>query len=168
MARLASVEDLERYRQEVLARRDPARPCVTICSGTGCRAYKSEAVARAFEEELARQGMTGGVAVRRTGCHGFCERGPIVVILPEEICYLRVGPEDVPEIVAETLGAGRVVERLLARDADGRPIVRESEIPFYRHQTRVLFEHNLRIDPTDIDDYIAVGGYAALARVLGA
>ncbi len=167
MARLSSVEDLERYRREVLARRDPHRPWVTICSGTGCRAYKSEAVARAFEEELARQGLTERVALRRTGCHGFCERGPIVVLLPGEVCYLRVSPGDVPEIVAETLGAGRVVERLLYQDADGRRIVRESEIPFYRHQTRVLFEHNLRIDPTDLDDYIAVGGYAALAKVLG-
>ncbi len=167
MARLSSVEDLERYRGEVLARRDPDRPWVTICSGTGCRAYKSEAVARAFEEELAREGLSGRVGLRRTGCHGFCERGPIVVILPEEVCYLRVGPGDVPEIVAETLGAGRVVERLLYQDADGRRIVRESEIPFYRHQTRVLFEHNLRIDPTDLDDYIAVGGYGALAKVLG-
>ena len=166
MDRLVSVEDLERYRSEVRARRDPNRPCVTVCSGTGCRAYKSEAVARAFEQELERQGLRGRVELRRTGCHGFCERGPIVVILPEEICYLRVGPDDVAEIVAETLGNGRVVERLLYEDADGRRIVREGEIPFYRHQTRVLFEHNLRIDPANIDDYIAVGGYAALARLL--
>ncbi len=167
MLRLTTVEDLERYRQEVLSRRDPKRPCVTICSGTGCRAYKSEKVALAFQEELARQGLLRQVDLRRTGCHGFCERGPIVVVLPEEICYLGVGVDDVPEIVAETLVAGRILERLLFVDEDGSPIVRENEIPFYRHQTRVLFEHTLRIDPTNIDDYVAVGGYAALAKVLG-
>ena len=167
MARLTSLEDLERYRQEVLARRDPNKPCVTICSGTGCRAYQSEKVARALQAELEAQGLGGKVDVRRTGCHGFCERGPIVVILPEEICYLKVKVEDVPELVAETLVGGKVVERLLYRTGGGERVVHENDIPFYKHQTRLLFHDNLKIDPANLDDYLAVGGYRALAKALG-
>ncbi|MEW6489270.1 MAG: NADH-quinone oxidoreductase subunit NuoF [Thermodesulfobacteriota bacterium] len=167
MARLTSLEDLERYRQEVLARRDPKKPCVTICSGTGCRAYKSEKVAHAFQAELEAKGLAGKVDVRRTGCHGFCERGPIVVMLPEETCYLKVKVEDVPELVAETLVGGKVVERLLYRTDAGEGVVHENDIPFYKHQTRLLFHDNLRIDPTNLDDYLAVGGYGALAKALG-
>jgi NADH-quinone oxidoreductase subunit F len=166
MARLTSIEDLERYRQEVLAQRDPKKPCVTICSGTGCRAYKSEKVAQAFQAEIERQGLGGKVDVRRTGCHGFCERGPIVVIVPEETCYLRVKVDDVAEIVTETLRGGKVVERLLY-ETDGQKAVHENDIPFYKHQTRVLFHDNLRIDPTNLDDYLAVGGYGGLAKALG-
>lgn len=167
MARLTSFEELERYRKDLVARRDPDKPCVTICSGTGCRAYQSEKVAQAFLAELGQQGLGDKVDLRRTGCHGFCERGPIVVIVPEETCYLRVKVEDVPEIVGETLVKGRIVERLLFEDADGQRVVHENDIPFYKHQTRVLFHDNLRIDPTNLDDYIAVGGYGALAKALG-
>jgi NADH:ubiquinone oxidoreductase subunit F (NADH-binding)/(2Fe-2S) ferredoxin len=166
MGRLGSFEDLENYRREILARRDPKKPCVTICSGTGCRAYQSEKVALTFQEELAKQGLSDRVNVRRTGCHGFCERGPIVVIVPEEICYLRVRPEDVAEIISQTLAEGKVLERLLYEGPDGQRAVHEKDIPFYKHQTRILFHNNLRIDPTDIEDYIALGGYTALVKVL--
>ncbi|MFU8856107.1 MAG: NADH-ubiquinone oxidoreductase-F iron-sulfur binding region domain-containing protein [Deferrisomatales bacterium] len=167
MARLTSLEDLERYRQEVLAKRDPKKPCVTICSGTGCRAYQSEKVAQAFQAEIGARGLTETVDVRRTGCHGFCERGPIVVMVPEETCYLKVKVEDVPEIVAETLVGGKVLERLLYRTDAGERVVHENDIPFYKHQTRLLFHYNLKIDPTNLDDYLAVGGYGALAKALG-
>ena len=97
MPRLNSATDLERFRQQILARRDPNKPCVTICSGTGCHALGSERVAQAFVDELERNGLRETVDIRRTGCHGFCERGTIAVIFPEEICYLGVKPENVPE-----------------------------------------------------------------------
>ena len=112
MARLKSPADLAKTRQHILSQRDLSKPCVTICSGTACHAYASEKTAAAFTEEIERAGIKGAVAIRRTGCHGFCERGPIVVIFPEEICYLGVKPEDVPEIVSKTLVEGSVVERL--------------------------------------------------------
>jgi NADP-reducing hydrogenase subunit HndC len=166
MDRLRSFEELENYRREILAGRDLKKPCVTICSGTGCRAYQSETVARTFQEELAKQGLYEKVNVRRTGCHGFCEQGPIVVILPDEICYLRVKTGDVAEIVSQTLSEGKVVERLLYEGPDGQRAIHENDIPFYRHQTRILFHDNLRIAPTDIEDYIAVGGYTALTKTL--
>ena len=166
MPRLNSATDLEGLRQEILAQRDPNKPCVTICSGTGCHAYGSEKVAGAFVNEIQRNGLQEKVDIRRTGCHGFCERGTIVVIFPEEICYLRVKPEDVPEIVSETLIEGKLVDRLLYEDGNGQKIVHEGEIPFYKHQSRIVFGSNRFIDPKNINDYIARGGYSALAKVL--
>ncbi len=164
--KLQSPRDLDALRAEILAGRDAAKLCVTICSGTGCRAYGSEAVHDAFAAELKKQGLDEKVDMRRTGCHGFCERGTVVVIFPEEICYLRVRPEDVPEIVGETLANGRVVERLLYEDDQGQKIVHEGEIPFYKLQSRTVFGNNKFVDPKNIDDYIALGGYGALAKAL--
>jgi len=165
MPRLNSAADLERLRQEILAQRDPNKPCVTICSGTGCHAYGSEKVAEAFIKEIQRNGLQEKVDIRRTGCHGFCERGTIVVIFPEEICYLRVKPEDIPEIISKTL-EGKLVDRLLYEDGTGQKVVHEGEIPFYKHQSRIVFGSNRFIDPKNINDYIARGGYSALAKVL--
>jgi len=164
--RLNSATDLEKFRQEILAKRDPNKPCVTICSGTGCQAYGSEAVYEAFVKEIQRNGLREKVDIRRTGCHGFCERGTLVVIFPEEICYLRVKPDDVPEIVSATLIQHEVVDRLLYVDGNGKKIVHEGEIPFYKHQSRIVFGNNRLIDPKIIDDYIALGGYSALAKAL--
>ena len=166
MPRLNSATDLEKLRQEILAHRDPNKPCVTICSGTGCHAYGSEKVADTFLNEIQSKNLQKKVDIRRTGCHGYCERGTIVVIFPEEICYLRVKPEDVPEIIATTLVEGKIIERLLYKDDDGQKIIHEGDIPFYKHQRRIVFGPNRFIDPKSINDYIARGGYAALAKVL--
>jgi NADH:ubiquinone oxidoreductase subunit F (NADH-binding)/(2Fe-2S) ferredoxin/Pyruvate/2-oxoacid:ferredoxin oxidoreductase delta subunit len=166
MPRLNSATDLERLRQQILAKRDPNKPCVTICSGTGCQAYGSEAVYEAFVKEIQRNGLHEKVDIRRTGCHGFCERGTLVVIFPEEICYLRVSPKDVPEIVLTTLTEKKIVDRLLYVDGNGKKVVHEGEIPFYKHQSRIVFGNNRLIDPKRIDDYIAVGGYSALPKAI--
>jgi len=107
------------------------------------------------------------VDIRKTGCHGFCERGPIIVIQPEETCYLRIEPKDVPEIVTQTIQEKKIIDRLLYTDpATDRKITHESEIPFYKHQKRLVFGSNGSIDPKSIDDYLAIGGYAALVKVL--
>jgi len=166
MLRLNSATDLEKLRQEILAKRDPNKPCVTICSGTGCQAYGSEVVYEAFVEEIQKNGLQEKVDIRRTGCHGFCERGTLVVIFPEETCYLRVKPDDVPEIVSTTLIQKKIVDRLLYEDDDGKKVVHEGEIPFYKHQSRIVFGNNRLIDPNRINDYIALGGYSALAKAL--
>ena len=166
MHRLNSATDLERFRQEILARRDPNKPCVTICSGTGCHAYGSEKVFEAFAKEIQKNGLREKVDIRRTGCHGFCERGTLVIIFPKEICYLRVRPEDVPVVVSTTLIENKIVDRLLYVGNDGNKIVHESEIPFYKYQSRIVFGNNRLIDPKRIEDYIALGGYTALAKAL--
>ena len=167
MPRMKSPAELEGFRQGLLAERDPSKPCITLCSGSACHATGSVEVARRIEEEIAEQGLSEEVDFRKTGCHGFCERGPIAVIHPEEICYLQLTPEDVPEIISRTIKEKKIVERLLysAPGADEK-MVQESEIPFYKHQERLVFGSNGRIDPKSIDDYLAIGGYAALAKAL--
>jgi len=165
--RLNSGKDLTAYRDAILRERDPNRTCVTVCGGTGCRAWGGEEVRLAFIEEIRKQGLAGKVNVMRTGCHGFCERGPVVVILPKEIFYQQVVVGDVPEIVSQTLARGQIVQRLLYTDpATGRVITYDHDVPFYKGQMRTVFSDNGRIDPTEIRDYIARGGYAALSKVL--
>ena len=167
MESLKSVTDLESLRESILSQRDPNRTWVTVCSGTGCHAYACEKVTAAFAAEIEKEDLEEKVGLRRTGCHGFCERGPIVVIFPDEICYLSVKPEDIPEIVSTTIVGKKLVERLLYREEDeGQAITHESEIPFYSFQNRIIFGSNRLIDPKSIEDYIALGGYSALAKVL--
>ncbi len=163
---LDSPAKLEKFREEILSHRKQEKPCVTICSGTGCRALASEEVARTLVAEIEKNGLKDKVDIRRTGCHGFCEKGPIMVILPEDICYLQVKPEDIPEIVGTTLKEKKIIDRLLFKDAAGKSIVHESDIPFYKNQSRTVFGNNRFIDSKNIDDYIALGGYSALSKAL--
>ena len=140
---------------------------MTVCGGTGCQAYGCQKVVKAFQEEIKRLGLGDSVGVRTTGCHGFCERGPLVVIQPEGIFYQRVSVEDVPEIINETVVNKKIVERLLYKDPQtGQKIIHEHDVPFYSKQKRIIFGNNGLIDPTDIRDYIAVDGYQALSKVL--
>lgn len=164
--RIKSAQELEDFRKKITDSRDATKLCVTICSGTGCRAYGSEAVYEAFVQEIEKSGLQGKVDTRSTGCHGFCERGTVVVIFPEEICYLRVKPEDVPEIVTETLANGKVIERLLYEDDKGNKITHEGDIPFYKLQNRTVFGNNKFVDPKKIEDYIVLEGYSALTKML--
>ena len=167
MARLNSAEALEQMRQEVLARRDAEAPSVAVCVGTGCLASGAQEVFDAFEAEIAARELATKLEFRGTGCHGFCEKGPIVVIEPGEICYLQVAPGDVPEIVERTVIAHEVVDRLLFEDpAAGEKVLRESDIPFYKHQERMVFGPNRTIDPRSIEDYLAIGGFRALTKAL--
>jgi NADH:ubiquinone oxidoreductase subunit F (NADH-binding)/(2Fe-2S) ferredoxin/NAD-dependent dihydropyrimidine dehydrogenase PreA subunit len=167
MARINSPADLERLREEIRAKRDPKEPCIAICAGTGCIALGVHKVIAAFRYGLKEQGLEGKVDVRETGCPGFCEQGPIVVIYPEEICYLKVQPEDVPEIISETVKGKRIIDRLVYKDPEtGEIAVKESEIPFYKYQKRLLLGTNILLDPRNIEDYIAIGGYQALNKVL--
>ena len=166
MPRLNSPAELEELRQEILSKRDPDKPCITICSGTGCHAYGSEKVNAALEKEVKKQGLKAEVDVRRTGCHGFCERGTLVVIYPDGICYVNVQPEDAAEVV-RSAKENKVIDRLLYVDpTTGEKVIHESDIPFYKYQNRIIFGNNRRIDPKSIDDYIALDGYSALSKVL--
>ena len=167
MPRVNSAAGLEDLRKAILARRDPARPCISVCAGMGCHGFASDRVLRAFEEEIGRRGLGTKVDLKATGCHGFCDRGPSVVIHPEGICYMQVAPEDVPEIVSETVIGKKPIDRLVFKDpATGEKAAHLIDIPFYRNQMRLLIDGNTRIDPRSIDDYLALGGYAALSRAL--
>jgi len=165
--RLEDPSQLENLRRSILQKRDPSRPCITVCAGTGCRASGAEAVIDAFKDEIERREIQLDMELKETGCHGFCERGPLVVIRPQKIFYQRVKAEDVPEIISETVLKGNIIERSLYVDpATNEKIIYEPDVPFYKRQTRTIFGANGEIDPTEIEDYIAIGGYRALAKAL--
>ena len=167
MPRVNSTDELEKIRKEILSRRDPNQPCISICAGAGCLASGASEVIAAFKEEIEKQGLKTDVNTKGTGCPGFCERGPVVVIYPEEICYLQVKPEDVPEIISQTIKEKKVVNRLLYIDpTTGEKATHESDIPFYKNQVRNIICNNSKIDSKSIDDYLAIDGYSALAKVL--
>ena len=167
MPRINSPAELEEFRQDIISKRGPNKPCIAVCTGTGCLALGAAKVVSPFKEEIKKQGLETKVDVRETGCPGFCERGPLTVIYPEEICYLQVQPGDAKEIVSQTIVAKKVIDRLLYVDpTTGAKTVHESEIPFYRKQKRLLIGNNIKVDPKSIDDYLAVGGYAALVKAL--
>ena len=164
--RLRSPEELERLREGILSERraHEGRKRIVLCTGTGCRGAGALEVLEALREEL--KGRTD-IETKATCCHGFCERGPLMVVEPEGIFYQRVKPEDIPEIVSETVEGGRIIERLLYKDPQtGEPIPYEKDIPFYKRQMRLVFGPNRLIDPESIEDYIAIGGYRALAKAL--
>ena len=167
MPRINSAAELDALRKDILSRKDPEKPAIAICSGAGCHGLGNGGVIRAFEEEIEKHGLAGTVDIRATGCHGMCEQGPNVVIYPEEIYYVKVTPEDVPEIVKQTVQGKKVVDRLVYADSvSGEKAVHLNEIPFYKYQSRNLIGNNTRIDPANIDDYIGIGGYAALSKAL--
>jgi len=167
MTRLNTPQELETFRQAIIAKRDPAKACISICAGAGCLATGAGEIIAAFKQEIEKQGLTAEVDTKGTGCPGFCELGPVVVIYPQEICYLQVTSEDVPEIMAQTIKEKKIIDRLLYVDpATGEKASFESEIPFYKHQKRNIICNNIKIDSRSIDDYLAIDGYTALAEVL--
>lgn len=145
------------------------RAHVLVCGGTGCVSSGSKKLQEALSGELAKQNLDKEVKVVETGCHGFCEMGPIMIVYPEGTFYCRVAIEDIPEIVAEHLIKGRIVQRLLFK----APVTEEQvpsykEIAFYAKQQRVALRNCGHIDPEHIHEYIARDGYEALAKVLTA
>lgn len=141
---------------------------VLVCCGTGCRANGSMAVVDALKEEISRQNAEAEViaSVKMTGCNGFCENGPIVKIMPDNLVYYKVKPKDAAEIVEKSLASHQVIERLMYRDDNGSRVRSQEENPFYAHQYKLALRHIGQIDPEDIDDYLAVGGYEALKKAL--
>jgi NADH-quinone oxidoreductase subunit F len=159
--------ELETWREEILAARDPSKPCITVCAGTGCCASGGVEVRDALREAITVQGVEAKVDLKITGCRGFCEQGPLVAILPEKIFYTRVKPNDAAQIISKTILNGEIVESLLYKDpTTGKHIVHEQDVPFYKEQQRVLLHDSGSIDPTSIEDYLAVGGYTALPKAL--
>ncbi len=167
MGRFANLAELETFRTDVRARNAPGTPVIAVCAGTGCVACGAREVVTAFEQALAQHGLEADVRIKGTGCPGYCERGTVVVIYPEEICYLQVTAKDAAEIVQTTIRDKKVVERLVYADpATGERAIKESDVPFYKEQQRVLLSSNTKIDSRSIEDYIALGGYSALGKAL--
>ena len=140
---------------------------VFVCQGTGCLSGGAEQIYSCLQSGIVEANLGDSIQIRRTGCHGFCQRGPLVVIEPEGIFYTKVQPDDVSEIAQSLLPQGKPVERLFYHDpATNRPIPCHRDIPFYSKQQRVVLRNCGNIDPENIEDYLAVGGYQALRKAL--
>ena len=167
MERIDSPAKLEKVRESVLCSKSEDKQLITVCDGTGCKAFGSEEVIQAFTSELIHQKATARAILKGTGCPGFCEKGPVVVIYPEGIFYQKVSKEDVPEIVSRTVLKNEIIDHLVYVDSQTHqksPL--EKEVPFYKRQTRIVLADNGRIDPTSWEDYLSTNGYAGLAKVL--
>ncbi len=140
---------------------------ILICAGTGCISSGTISVKDALENELKKHNLQDKVRIILSGCHGFCEKGPIFIVYPEDIFYCEVQAEDVPELVEEYLIKGNVVERLLYKDpTTDMAITSHDEIPFYSRQKRQVLRNCGVIDPESIDEYIIRGGYVGLENAL--
>jgi len=167
MTKLASKEDLEAMGRQLLSKRQKMTKTLILCGDTACKAAQAQEVIDAVNKELLAQEVDSTVHLRVTGCHGFCEQGPVAVIEPGNVFYCHITPEDAHDIVTKTMQNGEVIERLLYADPiSGEKIRTESEIPFYKAQDRQLLSQNKEVNPCSIEDYIAIGGYTALAKAI--
>ena len=166
MPRLSSIDELEELRYTLRERATDGRPRIVVCAGTACQASGSNDIIRALKRYVIENRLQEKIALRVTGCHGFCEMGPFVVTEPQKIFYAQVTIKDVPRIIDAVL-SGDCIEDLLYRDpVTGTTYHNRDEIPFFKHQRRTILALNQKIDPMRINDYIAEGGYGALGKVL--
>lgn len=140
---------------------------ILVCAGTGCASSGAHKIIDVLREEVMRQGLEGSVSIVSTGCHGFCEQGPTLIIEPQQTLYTLVKPEDIPEIVAQDLMEGKLVERLLYTD----PLTKKQATTFansnfFAKQVRVVLKNCGFIDPKRIEDYVQNGGYKGLSNAL--
>ena len=143
------------------------RTHLLVCAGTGCVSCGSFKVKDALEKEIRKKGLQEEVLVVTTGCNGFCERGPILLVHPDGIFYQKLTPEDVSVVVSEHLLKGRPVKRLMyVPPAEKEPIPKMKDIEFFKHQRLIVLRNRGRIDPEKIDEYIAFDGYEGLAKAL--
>ena len=167
MPKLRDPDELNKLRSEIIKKQPSDNTVITICGGTGCGAWGAVKVADGFAAAVRSRNLGKKIRIKTTGCHGFCERGAIVVIKPQDIFYQRVKVEDIEEIISQTVIRKKIIERLLYIDPfTGDKIKFEKDVPFYNLQQRILLGSNGVIDPASIDDYLAIGGYSALGKVL--
>ena len=141
---------------------------IRVCCGTGCLANGSKAVADAFDEKICAAGVQAAVEceIKRTGCNGFCENGPLVTIVPDNISYYHVKPSDVDEIIEKTIIGGEPVDRLLYKNDKGERVLSQQDNPFYAPQMKIALRNIGKISPASVEDYISSGGYEALKKAI--
>ena len=173
-----SRQALSEYREQCKKALAGAKKRILVCGGSGCTASGSPMVYDALKAAAEECGVDLSVTlsdhvdhgeltdVKMSGCHGLCALSPLIRIEPEGILYVNVKPEDSKEIIERTVINGETVERLLYHGEDGTPVAKQDEIPFYKHQTKLVLRHCGEIDSESIDEYIAVGGYTALEKAL--
>ncbi len=167
MPKLSSCSELKSVRDYLCEQSKNLHKTLMVCGGTGCQTSRSQTVIDAIQRELSRYKLEERFHLRVTGCQGFCEQGPILIVAPDNLFYCHVTARDAPEIISRTILRDEVIERLLYVDqASGLKCRTVEEIPFYTWQDRRILSQNLMVDPTSIEDYIRLGGYSALAKVL--
>ena len=167
MEKINHPEELTAWKSDILAERIPSKKTIVISSGTCGQASGSLHIIDAVNQELEKKGLKDHVEVKVTGCHGFCQLEPNLIIYPEEIFYKNLKPQDVPQIVEKSILGNGIVSSLVFKDLiTAQKAIKQDEIPFYKKQERLLTENNLKINPTEIEDYIALDGYQALANAL--
>ncbi len=167
--KIDSIDKLAGWREKSRRKLDKQKRKVLVCLGPGCLAGGSDEILKEFQKALKAKKIkdVSLEAVKKTGCHGFCAMGPLVIIEPEGIFYTKVKKAHVPQIIEKTLENNEVIEKLLYTDAEsGKKITDYKEIPFYSNQVRISLRNCGQIDPDEIEDYVARGGYAGLAKVL--
>jgi NADH-quinone oxidoreductase subunit F len=166
-----SIDKLNKWRDECSRVLDAQKRKVLICLGPGCLAGGAEVILEEFDRILSEKKIKNITleAVKKTGCHGFCAQGPLVIIEPEGIFYTKVKKIHVAEIIEKTLKNNELIDRLLYEEPESKKKISDyKKIPFYSHQKRISLRNCGQIDPDRITDYIAAGGYGALAKVLSA
>ena len=139
---------------------------ILVCGGTGCESSNADDIFKNLKTSAEAHGVDKDVQIVKTGCFGFCEKGPIVKVLPEEAFYVQVKPADAEEIIAEHIVKGRVVGRLQYKE-EGKSAAKVDDFGFYQKQYRIVLRNCGFINPEDITEYIARDGYAALEKALG-
>ncbi len=169
-------EELKKFRKAAAAAYEAQSKKLIVCGGTGCVAGGSLKIHDRLKELLEQQGIgvevelqkephDGSVGLKKSGCHGFCEMGPLLRIEPQGWLYTKVKLEDCEEIIEKTVKAGECIDRLVYKK-DGKVYEKQDDIPFYKQQTRVVLEHCGKIDADSVSEYIAIGGYSAFEKVL--
>lgn len=167
MNKIKNIEDLIKLRDEIKRKNMSNEIHIVISNGTCGQARGSEKIVQAFQKEIERQKIQDKVKIRATGCHGFCEVEPNIIIYPEGIFYQKLRPKDVKQIISQTILNKKIIDEFLYIDPNtNKKITYQKEIPFYIKQQRIVSGNNIHVDPTNIDDYLAIGGYEALSRVL--
>jgi len=167
MTIIGSPSDLEDLQEKAETEYQSHETLISMCGGTGCRGGGCQDVIDELKSSLKEKDMEDEIGLKITGCQGFCEMGPLMVIRPEGNFYCNIEPEDVDDILERTIKQGEPIERLeYVEPESGEKFIKEQDIPFYKNQGRIVFENNGHISPTNIEDYFAVDGYSGLKKVL--
>ena len=170
---MKSLEEIEEIRAKVKSelelrineKANTTEKHILVCGGTGCTSSKSPVIIENLNKAIKENNLTN-VKVIQTGCFGLCAKGPIVIVRPEDVFYALVKPEDAEEIVNSHIKEGKIVERLLCKDIDESIVTKLDELNFYKKQNRIALGNCGKINPEDIDEYIAFDGYKALEKCL--
>jgi NADH-quinone oxidoreductase subunit F len=165
---MKSIKDLEKaIKEQTQLRKSEKRPVLTVSAGTCGQARGSLKVIESLKNTLKKEKLEDQVKIRVTGCHGFCEAEPNIIIYPHDIFYQKVDPKNSKDIIDQTIRQNKVLDKLLYQDpVSGEKFSQEKKISFYKKQKRIVLGDNALIDPTDINDYFSIQGYRSLIKVL--